>query len=687
MPVLPSRLTFSVANTAAVLVALYIAFARDLERPYWAMFTVFIIAKPISGAVRSKAIYRFFGTCAGACMALFLVPPLVHAPVLLCVAMCGWVGVCLYLSLLDRTPRSYALLLAGYTASIVGLAVVDTPQGIFDIAISRVEEISLGIICGSIAHSVFFPKNIARDLTERIHATVKACADWIAGAMKRSPALEDISAQRRLALVVTELHVLYTHVAFETSDVPRAGRVMRTLQDRLAVLLPHISAAQAAVAELRKGTALSTPVTNLLETASLWARSIAAGERTQGKMEGAGSTMAAEIYRSLRDQLAAFAAFQKVGKTSWQDLLEQTIVTNVEELVTALEDSRILALALEDPELKLPPRLAEEIATPGRRLLHRDRGLALLSACAAAGGTLIACALWIAGAWPEGAVAVQFAAIGCSLFATLDNPTKLISAAIVGIIVALPFGALYEFAIIPRVDGFASLALVLTPVLLLFSYMQTFEKLEGAALVLSIAFAGSLALQSTYRADFASFINSNTAEVVGLLIAVITNMIFRTIDPAWNAFRISRAGWRSVSRLARGHEMDVRRWTLQMFDRLGLVAARLGDAGAASLVNGHIDSLRDMRVGLGVAAIADNPGEPRLDEVLGLVAATYSARAGGVEGPPTPVMQRSIDAGITALAAASPSERQRKGLAALTSLRIDLAGSDTPYSLASESAT
>lgn len=686
MPLLPSRLTFSVANTGAVLAALYIAFARDLERPYWAMFTVFIIAKPISGAVRSKAVYRFFGTCAGACMAVFLVPPLVHAPVLLCVAMCGWVGVCLYLSLLDRTPRSYALLLAGYTASIVGLSVVDAPQGIFDIAISRVEEISLGIICGSIAHSVFFPRNIARDLTERTHATVKACAEWIAGAMQRPPALEDISAQRRLALVVTELHVLYTHVAFETSDVPRAGRVMRTLQDRLAVLLPHLSAAQAAVTELRKGTALSTPVADLLETASLWARSVAAGERT-GKMEWASSPIAAEIYRRLRDKLTAFATFQKAGTTSWQDLLEQTIVTHVEGLVAALEDSRILALALEDPELKLPPRLAAEIARPGRRLLHRDRGLALLSACAAAGSTLIACALWIVGAWPEGAVAAQFAAIGCSLFATLDNPAKLISAAIVGIIVALPFGALYEFAIIPRVDGFPSLALVLTPVLLLFSYMQTFAKLEGAALVLAIAFSGSLALQSTYRADFASFINSNTAEIVGLLIAVMTNMIFRTIDPAWNAMRISRAGWRSVSRLARGHEMDVRRWTLQMFDRLGLVTARLGDAGATSLVNGHIDSLRDMRVGIGVAAIADNPREPRLDEVLGMIAATYSARAGGVAGPPAPDMQRSIDAGITALAAQPPSESQRKGLAALTSLRIDLTGSDKPYSLASESAT
>ena len=86
---------------------------------------------------------------------------------------------------------------------------------------------------------------------------------------------------------------------------------------------------------------------------------------------------------------------------------------------------------------------------------------------------MIACLLWIESAWPEGTVAAQFAAIGCSLFATFDKPSKVISAAVIGVVVALPFGAVYEFAIIPRIDGFASLAVVLTPALLLFSLMQT----------------------------------------------------------------------------------------------------------------------------------------------------------------------------------------------------------------------
>src|SRR5580700_438263 len=161
------KVAFALANTVAVLAALYFAFALDLERPYWAMFTVFIVANPIAGAVRSKTVYRFLGTFAGASISLLLVPPLVHAPVLLCLATSLWVGTCLYLSLLDRTPRSYAFLLAGYTATIVGLAVVNAPETIFDTSVARVEEISLGLICAAVAHSVIFPQSMLAELLER----------------------------------------------------------------------------------------------------------------------------------------------------------------------------------------------------------------------------------------------------------------------------------------------------------------------------------------------------------------------------------------------------------------------------------------------------------------------------------------------------------------------------------------
>ncbi len=666
-----ASVTFAVANTAAVLAALYIAFALDLERPYWALFTVFIIAKPISGAVRSKAVYRFAGTLAGASMALFLIPPLVQAPVLLCLAISAWVGVCLYFSLLDRTPRSYLFMLAGYTAAIIGFSVVDTPTSIFDVTVSRVEEISLGIVCGSIAHSVFFPQNITAELDERIEHTIRGCAAWISRALMRRVQPEDDQAAEKLAPIVTELHTLYTHVSFETSDVGRAGGAMRALQNRLAMLPGYISMVQKTLEALTAAGCLRPAVKQVLERVSGWTQNLS---ETDDFGSDINSMSLPTIVFSLDEETCDLP--------EWQRLLELALRTQLSELVAALRESCLLASRLRDSKTVLPAALQREVEMVGARSLHRDRGLAALSGCAAAVACLIACVLWIGGAWPEGGVAAQFAAIGCSLFATLDRPSKLIYAAVVGILIALPFAAVYEFAIFPRIDGFASLALVLTPALLIFSLMQTSEKLEGAAMVLAIAFAGALALQSSYRADFAAFANTNTAEVMGLLIANVAILVFRTIDPSWNAMRISRAGWRSVSQLAAVRTMDIGGWAVQMFDRLGLVTSRLQHAEVTQVAEGLVDPLRDLRVGIHVAALKKAEGESEgrslLGRVLVEISEVYEALAAGGNAAAVGELRASIDAGIKALTLSS-SASDREGLAALTALRLDLAPSALPY--------
>lgn len=155
-------LLFSANSFAAAMLALYIGFALGLPRPYWAMTTAYIVSQPLAGAVRSKAVYRVLGTILGAMAAVALVPNLVNAPWLLSAALSLWVGGCLTISLLDRTPRSYVLMLAGYTAAIIGFPSVGQPGAIFDVAVSRVIEIGLGILCATLVHSLVFPAPSAR---------------------------------------------------------------------------------------------------------------------------------------------------------------------------------------------------------------------------------------------------------------------------------------------------------------------------------------------------------------------------------------------------------------------------------------------------------------------------------------------------------------------------------------------
>ena len=145
-----AALVFSMKTFAAAMLALVTALLLDMQRPYWAMLTVYITAQPLVGATFSKAAYRIIGTVIGAAATVVAIPNLVNAPELLCLAIASWVGLCVYLSLLDGTPRSYAFMLAGYTVAVIGFPSVSAPETVFDTAVARVQEISLGILCASL---------------------------------------------------------------------------------------------------------------------------------------------------------------------------------------------------------------------------------------------------------------------------------------------------------------------------------------------------------------------------------------------------------------------------------------------------------------------------------------------------------------------------------------------------------
>ncbi|HEY1856328.1 FUSC family protein [Acidocella sp.] len=98
------EISFALKTFLGAITALYLAFWLGLDNPYWAMATAYIVANPLTGPMRSKAVYRFIGTFTGGTAAVALVPNLANAPLLLSLALSLWVGLCLYLSLLDRTP-------------------------------------------------------------------------------------------------------------------------------------------------------------------------------------------------------------------------------------------------------------------------------------------------------------------------------------------------------------------------------------------------------------------------------------------------------------------------------------------------------------------------------------------------------------------------------------------------------
>jgi uncharacterized membrane protein YccC len=104
---------------------------------------------PLASAVLSKALFRLVRTIMGAAAAVAMVPTLSNSPELLTLAIGTWLALCVFVSLLDRTPRSYMFVLAGYSACLIARPSVQTHSAIFTVASLRMQEITLGILCGS----------------------------------------------------------------------------------------------------------------------------------------------------------------------------------------------------------------------------------------------------------------------------------------------------------------------------------------------------------------------------------------------------------------------------------------------------------------------------------------------------------------------------------------------------------
>ena len=111
---------FSLNCYIATILTMFIAFSLDLKSPGWAMTTVYLTSQPLSGVLRAKAVYRAIGTFIGGAAMVAIVPNLVNAPELTTLAIILWVALCVFVSLLDRTPRSYMFVLSGYTAALIG---------------------------------------------------------------------------------------------------------------------------------------------------------------------------------------------------------------------------------------------------------------------------------------------------------------------------------------------------------------------------------------------------------------------------------------------------------------------------------------------------------------------------------------------------------------------------------------
>ena len=646
---------FALKTFAAAMLALYLAMWIDLPRPYWALGTVYITSQMLAGATRSKALYRVLGTLLGAVVSVVLVPNLANSPEVLTLAIAFWVALCLYLSLLDRTPRGYLLMLGGYTAALIGFPAVAEPGTMFDTGVARAEEILLGILCASLVNTVVLPRSVTPLIAERLDQWLGQARAWTAGIVRGQG--DERATRLRLASGAIALDALATPLRYDGTGTGEAAASMASLRQRMLMVLPIVSALGDRADALAREGALPARARALLKSLAEWIAS--------------GSTDPAEAAR-LRQAADAVDPPLREG-APWTDLVLASLVARMRDFIDLRQDIQALRRHIVEG-VPVKGELAFRYTAQARAIRHRDHGVALLSAVTVFLVILLTCAIWIATGWPDGAGAPMMASVGCCFFAAQDDPAPSIltfaNSAILGAVVS----GIYLFGVLPQATSFEMLALALAPALILCGVCMTQPRTSSLAMGAAVNGSALIALQSSYSGDFAAFANSAVSVVGGMWVAVIVTRLVRSFGAGWAARRLLAINRRSLARAAGRHgAQSGLALAAIMLDRVGLLAPRLA-ALPPEETPWSADLITEVRVGINVVELRrgrrDLSPEARA-AVEHLLAAMARHFAGEAPHPPADLLA-ALDHALDATAAEAGRPAHRTALLGLVGLRRGL---------------
>lgn len=524
----PASVIFSVRTYAAAMLALYLSYQLDLARPTWAFLTVYVVSAPYLGMGRSKGLYRIIGTLCGAAFSVATLPNLVDAPELFALTIACWIGGCLYLSIIDGTPRAYIFILAGFTTALISFPSVDVPQTIFDTAISRVEEIGMAIVCVQVMGYLPFNQRAGDALLARIDQWLVSARQWTTDILTSAPNDLQIKDRSQMMISAVQLDALRIHAHYDTKRFHFIEGWVIQLQRRIHGLFSHLVTLEAQMHALKTEDpatlALLKPIADSIVG---W---IKAGQ--------------IPVPQQLVEQLAAIP-----GDPAMQGLVRSGLFDTLSDLVACRSEC-----------MALRTNIANKVRTEHDELpLERyvDQRQSIIYGVSVVCVVMDMSFFWIYSRWPEGGIAAMFSAVVCCFFSSLEAPPKVVPLFLALLCVGGVFGWIYNFDIFPRIDGFPLFAFVLA--LSLIPIGLVMAKPAFTALVLPLILGINLAsFQNRYDVDIAGFLNGFLAQALGLLAAGMALNFVRVYSLQGATRRLLIANGASLATLAATEKPDQR---------------------------------------------------------------------------------------------------------------------------------
>ncbi|WP_373991089.1 FUSC family protein [Duganella sp. BuS-21] len=658
--------------------ALWLAFRLGLDAPYTALATTIILAMPSSGMVLEKAFYRFLGTLVGCAAALALVGFFPQAPIVLFIGLALWVALCTGGAAMHRNQQSYSFVLAGYTAVMIAVPAVDAPAHVFTLAVTRVTEVGLGIICSAVVHDVFFPRRHSRAVMRTVQARYAGFIDFCRQVLEHRITPEEAELNHlRFAADIAALESGRAAAFFEAGHSRSHTRQLHAFNaafmtalttfytlHRLSHRLGHrpLGADQGSCKRADEG-----PVLALLAPMYAHMARALCDDLRPARLAQMRHGLAKDI-AAARAQLAAGPALARPQQIDFDTAAEL-----LERFAANLADFAALYHGLAQEK-------RQQVSDPGAYSPKTPPAIIFASGFRAGAALLITAAMsyWLA--WPAAVNALLMATIFCALASSSPRPTVLVQQVTTGFLIATPLAFVTEFLMVAKADNFAPLVLAALPLFAFGAYLSSGPRWAGVGIGIGMFSATLVVPTNLMRYDVEAFIGSELSMIMGVVVAYLMFKVVLPEHTMGHRGHVAAALWREAQQAcdARLHRLK-HRYDHRVRDLLSQLNAAAGPApnaetravvrqGLTLLELGHaVIELRQLLHAAHAGAARDS-----LQAVLDRLAAYLHAPPRERHQHGERALQAILDAGTAvraALAEPSPeSERRARLHTALTDL-------------------
>lgn len=555
---------FAIKTFIAGILALYVSFSLDLAYPMWSICTVFIIANPYTGMSASKSFFRILGTALGASVSILVVPLLIHTPWLFTLFLAIWVSLCLYISLLDRTPRSYIFMLAGYTAVIISYTIVNLSDTstVFEIAISRFIEISIGVVCSAIISMAFLPMNLGPAVETQIAKVLKDTQTVFDNILdERNESTNYAATLQIITRDIASLHSMAIHLSYERSRFKGMTKPLQEMLHQLSMAVANLVAMTERVKQLDQ---LGVNYRHQLKI-------------THDHITEFLKNQSIHTVRDLNSLPDRFEQdFHNVSDfaSDEQQIILASLKMDMRHFIQNFHAIDLMWQRIQKGDYSLPEiLLPKNIRYPN---LHRDYSTAVRGAISAFIVVILSTGIWIITGWKSGYMMAEMAAVTACIFTALDNPVPGLKLFLRGNIYASILVFIYAFGIFPNVTEFWQLALCLAPVLIFVLLLYPHAAFTPLAVPMMIGLTMGMAFHNRYSLEITSWFDGSMAMIFGPAISIWIMRMVRAMSPDMMAQRILSAHYRAVRKaLYLPYGLRFRMHLRAMLDRIGVLNTKL----------------------------------------------------------------------------------------------------------------